>query len=234
MRDVEFVGMRPIPSHQQPAGKPRLNDMEAGAHGRLRQLGHHHVNVALQASVQRAAMLELTTKWLGVHPPGRAGALDQGAGLRNIHAEHQRGAQHALVADEADLHAVVATGRSNQGDETARREEDMANALARLLEHVGQGELDRLAACEQMAAVLTGQGRKQPVVRRSPRRFFHGESLAVHAREAFPMGQHDDADARGSVRWPTDRRRCGPAATIVSTSARTSDSMVRHRTDAPR
>jgi predicted signal transduction protein with EAL and GGDEF domain len=33
MRDVELVGVRPIASHQQPTGKPRLHDMEAGASG---------------------------------------------------------------------------------------------------------------------------------------------------------------------------------------------------------
>jgi hypothetical protein len=31
MRDVELVGVRPIASHQQPTGRPRLHDMEAGA-----------------------------------------------------------------------------------------------------------------------------------------------------------------------------------------------------------
>jgi hypothetical protein len=38
MRDVKFVGVGPIASHQEPPGKPRLHEMEARACGRLCQL----------------------------------------------------------------------------------------------------------------------------------------------------------------------------------------------------
>jgi hypothetical protein len=36
MRDAEVVGVRPIPCHQEPTGKPRLHEVEAGAGGRVR------------------------------------------------------------------------------------------------------------------------------------------------------------------------------------------------------
>ena len=32
MRDAELIGVRPIAGHQQPAGKPRLDEMEAGSY----------------------------------------------------------------------------------------------------------------------------------------------------------------------------------------------------------
>ena len=112
--------MRPVAGHQQPAGQARLHDVKAGAGGRPGQLAHDHVDVAVEPAAQRSAVLELAPKRRRVHLPGRAGALHEGERGCQVHAEHQRGAQHALVADQSDLETVVAVDRGDQGNVAAR------------------------------------------------------------------------------------------------------------------
>jgi len=75
MRDSELIGVRAIASHQEPTGKPRLHEMEAGAGGHLCQLAQHDIEVTVQTSLQWRAVFELTAKCRRFHAPGRAGVL---------------------------------------------------------------------------------------------------------------------------------------------------------------
>src|SRR4029077_20863612 len=90
MRDMELVGVRPIASHQQPTGKPRLHDMEAGASGGLCQLAQRYVEVTVQTSLQRRVVSEFTAKCRRFHSPSRARSLHQGVQRCSAYAEHQR------------------------------------------------------------------------------------------------------------------------------------------------
>ena len=71
----------------------------------------------------------------------------------SAYAEHQRGPQHAFVADESHLKAGAAVNRGDQRDEAVGGKEDVANALAGLAQHLGKAQLDLLAAREQMLTI---------------------------------------------------------------------------------
>lgn len=70
MRNMERIGVRAIASHQQPAGAARFDAMEAGASCRLCQLAQRDMEVAVQTSLQRVAVFELTVKRRRLHSPG--------------------------------------------------------------------------------------------------------------------------------------------------------------------
>ena len=72
----------------------------------------------------------------------------------SVYAEHQRDSQHAFVADEPDFETRMAIDRSDQRDEAVGRKEDVANALAGLLENIGKAKLNLLAARQQMLTML--------------------------------------------------------------------------------
>jgi hypothetical protein len=171
MRDAELIGVRPIAGHQEPPGKPRLDEMEAGASGHLRQLPQRYIEVAVQTPLKRRAMFELTGKCGRLHSPSRARALHHGMLRCDIYAQHQRDPQHALIAHEADFETGVAIHRSNQGDKAVRREEDVADAIVWRVKHFGKREINRLAACKQMFTILAGQGGKQKICSGGSRRF---------------------------------------------------------------
>ena len=76
-----------------------------------RQLAYHHVQVVIQYFLQRRTFAQLVAEKRRIHAPRRAGSLDQRAKWRHPDVERQRGAEHALVADEADLEAGVIANR---------------------------------------------------------------------------------------------------------------------------
>jgi hypothetical protein len=171
MRDAELIGVRPIAGHQQPTGKPRLDEMEAGAGGHLRQLPQRYIEVAVQTALKRWAMFELTGKCGRLHSPSRARALYQSVLRCGVYAQHQRDPQHTLIAHEADFESVVAIDRRNERDETVRREEDVADSIVWRVKHLGKQEVNLLAACKQMFTILAGQGGEQEIGSGGPRRF---------------------------------------------------------------
>jgi hypothetical protein len=93
-----------------------------------------------------------------------AGTLHECERGCEVYAEHQRGTQHALVADEADFQTLMAIDGSDQRNETIGREVLVANAFPGLIEHICRGEVDLLALCKQMTAILAGQGVQQQVL----------------------------------------------------------------------
>ena len=186
MRDVELVGVRPVAGHEQPAGEPGLEHVEACAGRRLGQLAHHHVDVSIQYALQRDAGLQLAAERLRIHAPGRAGALHQGKHRRIAYAERQGAAQHSLVADQADLEPVMSADRRDQRYETVGREVNVTDARARLVKYVGQDQVDMPAPRQQMATILGGKGGDQQVVRSGLRRRLHGKCRVHCARERSP------------------------------------------------
>jgi hypothetical protein len=70
---------------------------------------------------------------------------------------------HAFVADEPHLQAGAAVARRQQGDEVIGGEVGVADRIAGLADHVGERELDLLAARKQTLAVLARQRRDQTV-----------------------------------------------------------------------
>jgi hypothetical protein len=171
MRDAELIGVRPIAGHQKPAGKPRLDEMEAGASGHLRQLPQRYIEVAVQGPLKGRAMFELTGKCGRLHSPSRARALHQSVLRCGVYAQHQRDPQHTLIAHETDFEPGVAIDRSNQGDKAVRGEEDVADAIVWRVKHLGKQEINLLAACKQMLTILAGQGGEQKICSGGPRRF---------------------------------------------------------------
>jgi hypothetical protein len=160
MGNRELIGVRSIASHQEPTGEPRLDLMEAGASGHLGQLAQCYVEITIQAPLQRRAIFELTAKRRGVHAPCRAGPLNHGTQRYDIHAKHQRDSQHTFSADEAYLETGMSIERIDQGNEALGGKKDMPNALARPAKHLGEAQLDRFGARQQMLAILPGQSRE--------------------------------------------------------------------------
>src|ERR1700734_4154673 len=130
--------------------------MKASAGSRLCQLRERYIEVTVQTSLQRRAMFELTAEWRGLHLPGGARTLHQGAKGRGVHAQHQRDPEHTFVADEADFEIGLAIDRSDQRDEASGGEVHVANGLTRLVEHLAKVELNRLATRQQMSPILAG------------------------------------------------------------------------------
>ena len=112
--------------------------------------------IKVQASLQSRATFDLTAKCRRLHSPCGTPTLYLGARGRSVHAQHQGDSQHAFVADEANFETGVAVYRSDQRDEALGGKKDVANALARLAEHISNEQLDLLAAREQMFAISAG------------------------------------------------------------------------------
>jgi len=86
------------------------------------------------------------------------------------------------------------------------------------VDHVGQDEVDLLALCKQMTAILAGQGVQQQVLGGSPRQHWYGE-IHRYARAFIPMA-HDGSMRRrrlfggplsASEEPATSVRLCPPA-----------------------
>jgi hypothetical protein len=144
--------------------------MEAGTGGCLRQLPQRYIEVAVQTPSKRWAVFELTGKCGRLHSPSRARALDQGVLRCSVYAEYQRNPQHTFIAHETDFETGVTVDRSDQGDEAARGEENVADTIAGLVKRLGEGELNLLAACKQMLTILAGQSGEQKIFSGGQRR----------------------------------------------------------------
>jgi hypothetical protein len=89
--------------------------------------------------------------------------LDQGVLRRSVYAEYQRNPQHTFIAHETDFETGVTVDRSDQGDEAARGEEDVSDAIAGPVKHLGEEEIHLLAACKQMLTIPAGQRGEQKI-----------------------------------------------------------------------
>src|SRR6185437_7688419 len=197
-----------------PAREPCLHQMEAGTSGRLCQLAQRYIEVTIQLPLQRRAMRELPGKGRRFHSPGGTRALHQGVQRRSADTQHQRDAEHTLVAYEPHLEARQIIGWSDQGDEAIRRKVDVADTFAGLVEHFCKSELNLLATREQMLAVRAGEGGQQTVFRPAPSRSWQATLLsgvvgisipdvtACHAGERWSVRCTPDSLSSGRARWP--------------------------------
>src|SRR6185437_2426905 len=87
-------------------------------------------------------MRELSAKGGRLHSPGRSRPLHQGVQRGSADTQHQRDAEHTLIAYESDLEARQIVGRSDQGNEAVGREVDVADTFAGLAEHLLKAKLN--------------------------------------------------------------------------------------------
>jgi len=146
MGDVKPVRMRPIASHQQPACQPCFDHMETLAGGGLGQLHQRDIQVAIQRTAQHGADRELIEKLSRFDPPRPACALHQPTLRCEVHAQHQRDAQHALVADQSHFDLVVVSRRGNQHHEAVEGEKYMTDGLAWFAQDGCEPEIHLLTA----------------------------------------------------------------------------------------
>src|SRR5206468_9498683 len=82
---------------------------------------------------------------------------------RHVYAEHEWNPEHAFVSDQADFEGGRSVDRHDQRDEAPDGEIDMAEALPRLVKHLGKGELDRFAPGQHSAQVAVRQRLEQAI-----------------------------------------------------------------------
>src|SRR6185312_8840883 len=102
-------------------------------------------------------MRELSAKACRLHSPDRSRPLHHGVQRGSADTQHQRDAEHTLIAYESDLEARQIVGRSDQGNEAVGREVDVADGFAGLAEHLFKAKLNLLATREQISTVLIGE-----------------------------------------------------------------------------
>ncbi len=158
MRHAESVRLHAIVRHQQPAREARLHHVKAIARGGLRDLRHQRMGIAVQLPLQRQAEPEFLAEARRGHPQRRPAALHQGANRRLAVPQHERDADHALAADEADFQGEVAVRQRQQRHQGGAGKVDMADRLARFVEHLAEGQRDRLEPREQTLELLARDG----------------------------------------------------------------------------
>ena len=135
-------GVRAILGHQQPAGEPGLDHVEARAGRRLRELAQMNEDIAVDLALQRRAASELAAEGRGAHSQRRSRALHDRTHRRHVDAERERNPEHAFVSDQADFERGGIVDRHDQRDEAVGGKIDVAEALPGRVEHVGKRELD--------------------------------------------------------------------------------------------
>jgi hypothetical protein len=75
LREMEVVRPCPILGHQQPARKPRFNDVKARASRGLRELAHMNEDISIDAAPQRRALPHFAAERRGGHAQRRARSL---------------------------------------------------------------------------------------------------------------------------------------------------------------
>jgi hypothetical protein len=148
-----------VSSDQKPPGEPRLDDMETHARGRLGELSHKNVQVAIQFFLQRGTRSELALRRRSAHAQRASVALNQGAKGRDIDPHHERHAEHSLMANQTDFESCGPVDGNHHRDVTAiGREVNMANATAGFDQRVGKFEFDVVTAREDARSI---PGRKR-------------------------------------------------------------------------
>ena len=87
----------------------------------------------------------------------------RGRGSRHIVSQHQRNADHALAADQADFQGQVAVRQRQQRHQGGTGKVDMADRLPWLVEHLAEGQRDRFEPGEQTPILLARDGGEQAV-----------------------------------------------------------------------
>src|SRR6185312_12781892 len=132
----ELVGLHPVMGHQHPAAAALLQGVEVVAGGGLRDLIEQRMGVSQHDGAHRGAARQLGAEPCGRHAQARAGHLDIDAGGRPVAAQQQRQADHALVADRADLGPLAAGHGVDQRADASLDEVDIAEPLARAIQRL--------------------------------------------------------------------------------------------------
>ncbi len=103
MRDAKLARTGTILRHEKPAREPRLDHMETRARGRLGELGHQHVKVAVQYPLQRWAGPEPPLECGSAHAQGRPASLHQGTKRRPLDPQYERHTEQPFVANQPDF-----------------------------------------------------------------------------------------------------------------------------------
>jgi hypothetical protein len=145
--------------------------------GRLRDLRHHGVDVAVQLALQRRAVAQLGAEARRAHFHGGPGALNQCAHRRNVDTERQGNSDHALAPHQPDFEREVAFHQREQRDQRLAGKVDVPDRFAGFVEHLAEGQVDGSEAGEQPQVGLARQ-RGQQAVRDA------GHQAAIPACEA--------------------------------------------------
>src|SRR5208282_215255 len=160
---MEVVRVRAILGHQQPAGKPRLDHVEASTSGSLRELAYLDKDISVGFALQRLTASEFAAERWRVHAQRKSGALYHCSHRRLVHAEHKWNPEHAFVSDKTDFEGRRLVDGHDQRDETRDRKVDVAKALPRRVQHIGEHKLDGLALGQHSAPVATWQRFQQAI-----------------------------------------------------------------------
>src|SRR5258706_3885980 len=164
LREDHVVFTDPVVRHQEPAGQPFIDLVGAVAKHRLRDLVGERLREALGKRSQPAVTLELALQVVARHAQALAGNLDHRFDVAGPRAEHDLGAEHALVADRADLDGLAALARDHQRHHAAQREIDLLDLRAGFVKHRSVLQANPLAAIDYALSFRCGQQRQQPVL----------------------------------------------------------------------
>ena len=67
VRETKTIRVGAVVRHQEPAGQARFQQVIARARGRLRELGHQGIEIAIEPTLQCGAPLQFTVKGSGGH-----------------------------------------------------------------------------------------------------------------------------------------------------------------------
>ena len=117
--------------------------------------------------------------------PGRAGALHQRAQGCDFDAEGEVGAQHPFATHHADLQSGMLVDLGNQRNEAVDRKVDVPGCCTRLVDHVGQDQMDRFADVQQTPTVVAREQFDEVVLDRG--QGMHRGSGTSHSARNCPV-----------------------------------------------
>ncbi len=118
MRQVEFVGLRAILRHQQPARQTRLHDMKSRTCRVARELAQQHTQVAIQVALQFIAVCQRVAESRCRHAQGQTWTLHHGIPWTGRDTERNGNADDAFVADQTGLRDRALAGSTEVIGET--------------------------------------------------------------------------------------------------------------------
>ncbi len=108
--NIQRIRMRPVPGHQQPSRKPRLDHVKARAGSSLGKLAHEYVDESQHDLTQRGATLQMLLEGRSLEPQALVGSLHQRTQRCLIDPECQQMPAHAFVSDHACFKRVAIDG----------------------------------------------------------------------------------------------------------------------------
>ena len=151
-------------AQQKPAAQLLLDRVEPIAHGCLRHLREQCLGVEQQQPMQFRNAPEFVAKEFQLQPEGVARALHHGAIWRRIAAHEHGDAHYAVTADNPHLGRGAVLHGIEQRHDCGRGEVDVRERLVRLVDHLSQGESDRLQSGLKATQNVRGKRREQVVL----------------------------------------------------------------------